>query len=77
MDRIRVSTYPKKNPVFCCEGCSKATDWTATGWKCGVYAFPQKVYSIRVFGCCPMNKKYEESSKRKIRLGQQKQHKRR
>jgi hypothetical protein len=76
MDRIRISTFPKMNSVFCCEGCSKAKDWTATGWKCSAYAFPQKIYSIRVFGCCPMNQKYAQSNKRKARVGQQKQSKR-
>jgi hypothetical protein len=82
MDRFDVADIKSGNPVFMCEGCVKiqVEDWTATGWKCPVYADPLKVYAIRVFGKCPMNQKASELSakdKQRIRVGQQKQRSRR
>jgi hypothetical protein len=76
MKKSNVADIQIDNPVFMCEGCNKAYDWTATGWKCPVYADPSKVHGIRVFGKCPMNQKASELSakdKQKIRVGQQKQ----
>lgn len=79
MEKITVKGYPMHNPVHACIGCEKATGWTATGYVCPVYDKPHKVYAIRVFGVCPFNnsKLREPSSTRKVRVGQQKQRKRR
>ena len=71
----KVKDIVKRNPVFACDGCNKAINWTATGWGCQVFADPSKTYGIRNFGTCPMNKPAAEltaKQKQKIRVGQQK-----
>ncbi len=65
--------------VFFCDGCSKATPetWTATGYKCPVYADKTVLPWYRHPGeHCAFNQPKVAIRRGKIRVGQQKQSKR-
>ena len=77
MDKVSIDSYEKKNPVFACDGCSHAYGWTAVGWKCPCFECKEVTYSIRVYGVCPLNQKEGKVASGKVRVGQQKNKKRR
>jgi len=55
-----------------CYGCTReGVVWSATGYKCPVWADQSKVYSVRQ-GECPFNKR-ERKIKKAVTKGQQKQ----
>lgn len=55
-----------------CYGCTRrGVSWTATGYKCPVYANPAEVSMINV-GECFFNKKVKQVEKKRVRIGQQK-----
>lgn len=59
-----------------CEGCSKSPYWCATGYACGVYSDPRKTFGYRQ-GECAFNQKTKSTAGNKVRVGQQKQKKKR
>lgn len=56
------------NLDYMCEGCEKAD---MTLFKCTVYNELPSYYVRR--GCCPFNQETKQPTKRKVRVGQQKQ----
>jgi hypothetical protein len=58
-----------------CYGCTRdGVVWTATGYKCPVWADQTKITMVRQ-GECFFNRNQTEKSKKRVRVGQQKQRK--
>jgi len=53
------------NSATMCNRCPKAPMWTATGWKCPIYADVTKVYGARNGSYCPFNIPVVEGKKAK------------
>jgi hypothetical protein len=70
-----MSTVARCNEM--CAGCTHADGWSATGWRCLVYAKPHETVWARHGKKCPLNGGLVQQGKLKlkVRVGQQKQSK--